>query len=204
MSKTIFSIALNHKSQMEHWIEKFNEAPYKEPPVRAVWFLKPRNTFNVNNGEIVLDRNEEYFSGGTLAITIGKTATKVKAENFSEYVEGFALANEISLAEVSFYRPAIKAKCQDNSCPVGSVKKDLNISNLEIKTYVNGQLVDTWSVSDLVRCPARILEELSDFATLQPSDQILIGTPLKRAAIKPGDVVEIKADGFETLVTNVK
>ncbi len=31
----------------------------------------------------------------------------------ADYIAGYALANEVSLPEESFYRPAIKAKCRD-------------------------------------------------------------------------------------------
>ena len=204
MYPNVFAIALNHKSQMEHWSEAFVAPPYKELPKKAVWFIKPRNTYNTNEGEIVLAPKEQYFSGGTIAIVIGKTATKICAQQAHEYIAGFALANEISLEEKSFYRPAIKAKCQDNSCPVGLVAQLDNVNNVQIDTYINGELKDSYSTSDYIRNAGQILEALTDFATLQPGDMVLMGTPHKRVPINSGDKVEIKASGLETLVTFAK
>lgn len=203
MSPNVFAIALNHQSQMDHWHDAFLEPPYKELPKKAVWFIKPRNTHNVNNGEIVLDPAEQYYSGGTFAIVIGKKASRIKAEDACEYIEGFALANEISLAEESFYRPAIKAKCQDNSCPVGSVAK-VCVASIDIETWINGEKVDCYNTRGFIRNAGQILEALTDFATLEVGDMVLMGTPQKRVAIKSGDKVEIKAQGFETLVTFAK
>lgn len=62
---------------------------------------------------------ETVHSGGTLAVIIGDTARKVPAAQVSRYLAGYALANDVSLPESSFYRPAIKAKCRDGFCPLG-------------------------------------------------------------------------------------
>ena len=82
MYPTVFAIALNHKSQTEHWHDTFLEAPYKALPKKAVWFIKPRNTYNTD-GQITLDQGEQYFSGGTIAIVIGKTASRIKQRALS-------------------------------------------------------------------------------------------------------------------------
>lgn len=203
MYPTVFAIALNHKSQTEHWHDTFEEAPYKAQPKKAVWFIKPRNTYNAN-GLISLDAGEHYFSGGTIAIVIGKTATRIKAEDASQFIKGFALANEISLAETSFYRPAIKAKCRDNSCPIGQIATTVNTDNTVIETYINGELKNSYSTAEFVRNAGQILEALTDFATLEDGDMVLMGTPQDRVEIRSGDIVEIKAQGFETLTTKVQ
>ena len=40
---------------------------------------------------------------------------------------------------------------------------------------------------------------MSEFATLNPGDAILIGTPHSRVTLRSGDRVRILADGFPTL-----
>lgn len=203
MYPTVFAIALNHKSQIEHWHDTFEDAPYKTQPQKAVWFIKPRNTYN-SSGQITLDSSEQYFSGGTIAIVIGKTATRISAQDAPQYIKGFALANEISLAETSFYRPAIKAKCRDNSCPIGQITSSIDPDNTVIETYINDELKNSYTTADYVRNAGQILEALTDFATLQEGDMVLMGTPLNRVPISSGDKVEIKASGFESLVTKVQ
>ncbi|STE88698.1 4-hydroxyphenylacetate degradation bifunctional isomerase/decarboxylase [Escherichia coli] len=64
-------------------------------------------------------QGEKVLSGATVALIVGKTATKVREEDAAEYIAGYALANDVSLPEESFYRPAIKAKCRDGFCPIG-------------------------------------------------------------------------------------
>ena len=204
MTKSVFAIALNHKSQMQHWHDAFLQDPYKKLPVKQVWFIKPRNTYNVSGGTINLTGPETYYSGATLALIIGKKASKIKSSEYTKYLKGIALANEISLEESSFYRPAIKAKCQDGSCPIGSIRDLKDIRHITLNTYINDTLVQSDSTDDLILDAGAILESLTDFATLQENDVVLVGTSHKRVAIKPLDKIEIKACGFETLVTYAK
>ncbi|MCV5917125.1 fumarylacetoacetate hydrolase family protein, partial [Escherichia coli] len=110
MKGTIFAVALNHRSQLDAWREAFQQAPYKTPPKTAVWFIKPRNTVIGDGEAIPHPQGETVQSGATVALIVGKTARKVAAEEAANYIAGYALANDVSLPEESFYRPAIKAK----------------------------------------------------------------------------------------------
>ncbi len=92
---------------------------YINTPKTAVWFIKPRNTVIGCGEPIPFPQGEKVLSGATVALIVGKTATKVREEDAAEYIAGYALANDVSLPEESFYRPAIKAKCRDGFCPIG-------------------------------------------------------------------------------------
>ncbi|UPS63822.1 fumarylacetoacetate hydrolase family protein [Providencia rettgeri] len=203
MKGTVFAIALNHQSQLSHWLEAFQQAPYKTPPKTPVWFIKPRNT-RINSGEQILHPvGEEVQSGATLALVIGKNARKVSQADAHQYIAGFALANEVSLPEDTFYRPAIKAKCRDTFCPIGKMVATSLNTPVDIITLVNGKEVDRWSTKDLIRDASELVAALSDFATLKQGDVILLGTPQQRVTIKPGDDVVIQAEGFPSLKNTV-
>ncbi|QLR41703.1 4-hydroxyphenylacetate degradation bifunctional isomerase/decarboxylase [Enterobacter sp. RHBSTW-00994] len=199
MKGTVFAVALNHQSQREAWSEAFKKAPYNTPPKTAVWFIKPHNTVICAGEPIPLPQGETVLSGATVALVVGKTASKVRVDEAAEYIAGYALANEVSLPEESFYRPAIKAKCRDGFCPLGALSTVDNIDALTIITEINGREADHWNTRDLQRSAAELLSALSEFATLNPGDAILIGTPHTRVALRPGDRVRILAKGFPTL-----
>ncbi|CAI1569312.1 TPA: fumarylacetoacetate hydrolase family protein [Serratia fonticola] len=203
MKGTVFSVALNHRSQLDAWDQAFRAAPYQTPPKTPVWFIKPRNTYLANGGSIPFPAGETVQSGATLAVVIGSIARKVAADKVADYVAGYALANDISLPETSFYRPAIKAKCRDGFCPLGEVAPLASTSNLEIITEINGVEQDRWSTADLVRSVPELIAAISDFITLQPGDAVLIGTPHQRVEIKPGDQVTVRASGLPTLTNHV-
>lgn len=50
MKGTVFSVALNHRSQLDAWDQAFHQPPYQTPPKTPVWFIKPRNTHLANGG----------------------------------------------------------------------------------------------------------------------------------------------------------
>lgn len=191
---TIFAIALNHRQQLDYWSTKFNQDPYKSPPKFPVWFIKPRNTYARTNDEVPFTTG--MLSGATIALIISKQARRIKASNADSYIKSCALANEISLIEDDFYRPAIKAKCLDKSCVIGESTELKDICKLEIKTSVNGELKNSWNTGDLIRPASLLLEALSEFTTLESGDMILIGTPLERVNLQPNDKVLIQAAGL--------
>lgn len=199
MKGTVFAVALNHQSQIDAWHDAFQQPPYKASPKTPVWFIKPRNTVIANGESIPQPAGEQVFSGATLAVVIGKKARRISVQQAADYIAGYALANEVSLAESNFYRPAIKAKCRDGFCPLGTVQTNVDTAGLEIITEVNGIAVERWSLGDLVRTAPQLLAALSEFITLQPGDAVLLGTPQQRVAIQPGDRVRISAAGLPPL-----
>lgn len=203
MIGTVFAAALNHKSQFEAWRPTFQQPPYQTPPKTPVWFIKPRNTVSECGAAIPHPEGEKVFSGATLAVVIGKIARKVTAEEALRYVCGYALANEVSLPEEHFYRPAIKAKCRDGFCPIGATGVPAAPHQLNVITEINGVECDRWNTVDLIRSAPELISAISEFITLQPGDIILLGTPQNRVALQPGDTVLIKAEGLPSLENHV-
>ena len=199
MKGTVFAVALNHQSQRDAWRNAFEKAPYNTPPKTAVWFIKPHNTVIRTGDPIPFPQGETVLSGATVALVVGKTARNVPVDEAAEYIAGYALANEVSLPEESFYRPAIKAKCRDGFCPLGELAALDHVDNLTIVTEINGREADHWNTADLQRNAAELLSALSEFATLSPGDAILLGTPHSRVPLQPGDRVRILAKGFPSL-----
>ncbi len=199
MKGTVFAVALNHLSQRDAWRDAFEKAPYNTPPKTAVWFIKPHNTVIRTGDPIPFPQGETVLSGATVALVVGKTARNVPVDEAAEYIAGYALANEVSLPEESFYRPAIKAKCRDGFCPLGELVAVDHVDNLTIVTEINGREADHWNTADLQRNAAELLSALSEFATLSPGDAILLGTPHSRVPLQPGDRVRILAKGFPSL-----
>lgn len=101
MKGTVFAVALNHQSQRVAWAEAFEKAPYNAPPKTAVWFIKPHNAVIRAGEPIPFPQGETVLSGATVALVVGKTASKVRVEEAAAYIAGYALANEISLPEES-------------------------------------------------------------------------------------------------------
>lgn len=97
---------------------KRSAIPYKTPPKTAVWFIKPRNTVIGCGERIPFPQGEKVLSGATVALMVGKTATKVREEDAAEYIAGYALANDVSLPEESFTARQSKQNVVMDSAPL--------------------------------------------------------------------------------------
>ncbi|AZS50160.1 4-hydroxyphenylacetate isomerase [Entomomonas moraniae] len=203
---TVYGIALNYKGLLTEHLASFNTPPYKQPPVKPVLFIKTPNTYNAHLGKIVFPKGVERIQAGpTLAFVISKDASRVSKDKALNYVAGYTLANEVSLPEDSYYRPAVKAKCRDSFCPMGPyfvTTGSLEPKNLTIQLKVNGEVKQENNTNNLIRQIPQIIEELTEFMTLKAGDVVLTGIPEGRVDINIGDTVEIHIEGIGTL-TNI-
>ena len=133
--KTVFGVALSYQTVLAEHAKTFTEKPYVFLPKKPVLFIKTPNTYNFS-GKVVKPQSERLQAGATLAVVIGKSATRVSISDALSYVKGVVVGNEFSLPEESFYRPAIKAKCRDgfmalseNIVPLSEIS---NVNGLEI------------------------------------------------------------------------
>ncbi|HEY0276420.1 MAG TPA: fumarylacetoacetate hydrolase family protein, partial [Paenirhodobacter sp.] len=79
-----------------------------------------------------------------------------------------------------------------------------------IETRVNGEVRQSDRTGRMIFPVARQIAYISTFTTLVPGDIIVTGTPIGAGArfdppiwLKPGDVVDITADGIGTLSNGV-
>ncbi|WP_018151426.1 fumarylacetoacetate hydrolase family protein [Leeia oryzae] len=204
---TYIGVALNNRPLMNRLAPSLQEAPYKTPPKTPVYFFKPVNTHNAHQGVIEVPADgETAYAGAALGVVIGKQARKVMQADAMQYVAGYTVVNEVSLAETSYYRPAIKAKCRDTFCPVGPwvVSADsVDVTALTLKTFVNGELRQTGNTADLIHRVPALIEYISNFLTLEPGDLIITGTGLRDVALVAGDTVTVEIEQIGRLENTV-
>ncbi|SKA04749.1 5-carboxy-2-oxohept-3-enedioate decarboxylase HpaG1 subunit [Oceanospirillum multiglobuliferum] len=203
---TVFGIALNDKALCASMEQAFNEKPHVNPPKTPVLHIKTANTHIGYGAAIPAPANgEAIYAGPSIGIVMGQKATRVSEADAMSYVAGFTIVNEVTLAENSFYRPAVKAKCRDGFCPIGPwVVDQAEVATpeaLAIRTYINGELSHSTNTDQLVYGLPQIVSYLSSFMTLEAGDLIIAGTPIRTAqlALKAGDTVAIEIDGLGRL-----
>ncbi|MFD9626736.1 fumarylacetoacetate hydrolase family protein [Peribacillus muralis] len=196
---TVYGTLLNYKGSLEALKNQFHHPPYNEPPKGPVLYIKPKNTFSAFAKPIPLPTGvHELEIGASLGIVIGKTATRVEKAQAMDYIEGFTIVNDISIPHESVYRPAIRYKARDGFCPIGPwiVPKD-SISNpdcLAIRVYINGELRQENTTSNLIRPISRLIEDVTDFMTLNAGDVLLVGVPENAPLAKANDQIRIEID----------
>lgn len=204
---TLFGIALNYQGLLDQRLPEFNAAPYQQPPVKPVLFIKTPNTRNQHDGTVEHPAGERLQPGPALAVVIGKRASRVSEADALSHVAGYTIANEFSLPEASYYRPAVKAKCRDGFCALGPELVPASAvpdpQALTLTLLVNGQVVQENTTANQVRSVARLIAELSEFMTLDVGDVLITGTPQGRVDVQPGDRVDIDITGLGRLTNHI-
>ncbi|USK73204.1 fumarylacetoacetate hydrolase family protein [Peribacillus frigoritolerans] len=199
ISGTVYGTLLNYKGSLEALKGKIDHPPYNEPPKGPILYIKPRNTFSSYSNPVPLPTGiPEVEIGAALGIVISKTATRVKREHASDFIEGFTIANDISIPHESVFRPAIRHKARDGFCPIGpwvvSKESISNPDSLGLRVYINGELRQENSTSNLIRSIPRLIEDVTDFMTLSTGDVLLVGVPENAPLAKANDQVRIEID----------
>ena len=203
----IFGIALNYKCLYEKLQAQFNEKPYVNEPKKPVLFIKTPNTRNISGNAVVKKKGETLQAGPSVGIVIGKSTTRVSKSDAAAHIAGYVVVNELSLPEESYYRPAIKAKCQDGFCVVGTpvdASDVTDLSSLSLKVFVNGELKQEGTTANWIRTPEQIIEEISEYMPLNEGDIILTGTPYGRVDLQAGDEVRIEIDQLGSVTNTIQ
>ena len=205
---TLFGVALNYQGLVDQHLAQFHEAPYKQPPVKPVLFIKTPNTRNGHDLAVIYPAGIEHLQPGpALGVVIGKDASRVSEAQALDYVAGYTIVNEFSLPEDSYYRPAVKAKCRDGFCAIGPqlIPRDQvkNPHDLSLKLWVNGELRQENSTANFVRSVPQLIAEITEFMTLHEGDVLITGTPEGRVDVLPGDRVEVQIGGLGSLVNHI-
>lgn len=197
MDGNIFGIALNYKCLYQKLQPQFSAKPYIHEPKKPVLFIKTPNTRNYT-GQPVFKKDADILQAGpTLGIVIGKSTRRVTESEALQHIAAYVVVNELSLPEESYYRPAIKAKCQDGFCVLGTpVAKEQvsDLNDLGLRVYVNDELKQHSTTANWLRTPAQLIAEISEYMPLNQGDIILTGTPLGRVDVQVGDQVRVEID----------
>ncbi|WP_339226687.1 fumarylacetoacetate hydrolase family protein [Oceanobacillus sp. FSL K6-2867] len=201
--KTVFTLGLN-------FADHAAELSFKEAPKEPLVFLKGPNTFIGHRGETVRPSDITFMHYECeLAVVIGKTAKNVTKEEAYDYVRGYTVANDYALRDYleNYYRPNLRVKNRDTCTPIGPWlvdKEDIDDPmNLQLTTYVNGEITQRGSTADMIFSVPHLIEYLSGFMTLNSGDIILTGTPKGSVDTKVGDEVITEVEGIGRLVNTI-
>lgn len=208
ISGTIYGTLLNYQGNLEALGKQLYDKPYNEPPKAPILYIKPKNTIIGTNHDIPLPSDvTELEVGAALGIVIGKTAIRIKESDAQNYIKGYVIANDVSVPHEGYFRPAVKHKARDGFCPIGpwvieqgSVK---NPDSLSIRVYVNENLAQENTTSNLIRSTSRLLSDVTEFMTLYEGDVLLVGVPEGAPIVKANDVVRIEVEGIGSLENRV-
>lgn len=205
-----FGVALNYRS---HAIESGRELP-TEPHL----FGKMENCVCGPFDDIVVppDRAQVDYEA-ELVIVFGRTCSKATAADAWSYLAGVTAGQDISDRGEQF-RPPVKqftiAKTYDTFGPIGpylvTVDELANPDGLELKGWLNGEVMQHGNTDDLIFSVPSLVAWLSRYITFRPGDLVWTGTPggvgearTPPVFLKDGDVLETEIEGIGTMRNRV-
>ncbi len=210
---SILCIGLNYRHHAEESKMKIPEFP--------ILFLKAVNSVQNPGDPIYIPRklaSEEVDFECELAVIIGKECKNATREDALDYVFGYTCANDVSARDWQVRYGGgqwCRGKTFDSFCPLGPhiITSDEidNPNDLQIKTILNGEIVQDWNTNDMIFDVPALIEFLSGSTTLLPGTVILTGTPhgvgmAKKPPrwLQQGDSVVIEIENIGQLVNPVE
>jgi acylpyruvate hydrolase len=187
--RAIFGIGFNYS---DHIAEIGGEAPE-----RPLVFMKLPSSAAPPNGPLSCPRVVRRLDyEGELAVVMGPGRS----------VAGYAVADDVTARDLQGREQQwTRAKGADGFCPFGpwvtTAEEVPDAHALALRTWVNGDLRQDSSTSNLIFTVPELIEFISETCTLETGDLILTGTPAGVGVgqkppefLGPGDVVRIEIE----------
>jgi len=181
-----------------------------EPPTVPILFLKTPNTVVGPDDAVTIPRGSEKTDWEVeLGIVIGSRAAYLDSPaDSAAHIAGYVVCNDVSerafQMEVSGGQWS-KGKAAFGFNPTGPwlvTPDEVDVQNLRLRSFVNGEPRQDSSTSDMIFPVAEIVHHISQYIALEPGDLILTGTPQgvafggKFPYLRAGDVVELDIEGL--------
>jgi acylpyruvate hydrolase len=193
----VICIGLNYAAHIEETKRERSDYP--------VLFTKFATTLTGPHDDIPLPPESEAIDyEGELVVVIGERGRRIPREHALEHVAGYTIANDVSMRDYQYKTHQwLQGKAWDASTPVGPdlVTLDEITEPLTLRTFVNGEQTQEASTELLIFDVATLVSTVSQFATIEPGDLILTGTPggvgyrrEPQLLLKDGDVVAVEIE----------
>jgi 2-keto-4-pentenoate hydratase/2-oxohepta-3-ene-1,7-dioic acid hydratase in catechol pathway len=195
-------------------------AEYKDgsdAPKYPSMFMRTPRSFVGHNAALVRPRASTQLDyEGEVTIVIGKAGRHIKQADALNHIAALTLCNEGTIRD--WVRHAkfnvTQGKNFESTGSLGPwivpYTQESQLADIRLHTRVNGETRQDDRTSRLIFTIPFLLNYISTFTTLVPGDVIVTGTPTGAGArfdppryLKPGDVVEVEADGIGVLHNTV-
>jgi 2-keto-4-pentenoate hydratase/2-oxohepta-3-ene-1,7-dioic acid hydratase in catechol pathway len=191
---------------------------------RPFFFLKAPTTSVIGPRDPILIQHPaqaRYDWEAELAVVIGIKGKNISAERALAHVAGYCVSNDVTargyhkrdiVPAEAFSYDWFTAKSMEGSLPLGpGITPAFCVpdpQDLRLRLWVNGELQQDESTSDMVCSVAELIAAASEVVTLEPGDVIATGTPSgvgvgRGLYLHGGDVVRVSIDGLGALENTV-
>ena len=219
-------VEISRKNRGMEMIPEFDNFP--------VYYYSNHNSV-IGPGEVFINRKLSEMLDYELEIAaiIGKKGVNIPANKADEHIFGFTIMNDFSSRKIQANEMKLNlgpAKGKDFATALGPFISTIdefedkiesssngNIYNIELKGYLNGDLISQDNLRNMSWTFAQIIERISTGTTIYPGDVIGSGTCATGCLyelnsypnsndrwLKDGDVIEINAESLGTLKNTIK
>jgi 2-keto-4-pentenoate hydratase/2-oxohepta-3-ene-1,7-dioic acid hydratase in catechol pathway len=177
-------------------------------------FLKANSTLVPHGGQMIRPKVSECLDfEGELCAVIGKPTRHVSEANALDHVAGYTIMVDGSVRDIQKHS-VTAGKNFHATGPLGPVITSADEipdpAALQIRTTLNGDLVQDSSVSQLIFDIPYIISYVSRITTLEPGDIVATGSPAGSGAgrtpplwMKGGDHLEVAISNIGTLAVDI-
>lgn len=195
----VIAVHLNHVSRVREFQVRLPAAP--------TYFHKPISALNSHGGAVVRPAGCSWLNyEGEIAIVIGRTCRNVAPDRTGDYIAGYTLANDFGLHDFrdTDAGSMLRVKGSDTLCPLGpGLVTGWDFRGKWLRTLVNGQVVQDGSTDEMTWDMHYLVADIARTITLVPGDVLLSGTPANSRPVRPGDVVDVEAEGLGRLTNHI-
>ncbi len=187
------------------------------PPNPSLFIRFPRSFTGHGQPLIRPPESPQLDYEGEIVIVIGKGGRRIPETEALGHIAALSLCNEGTIRD--WVRHAkfnvTQGKNFDRSGSIGPwlvpFTDEAQIADIQLTTRVNGEVRQQDRTSRMIFSFRKIINYISTFTTLTPGDVIVTGTPTGAGArfdppiwLKPGDIVEVEADGIGILRNTIE
>ena len=180
-------------------------------PLDPLYFIKANTSLNSDGGDIVRPQGYDgkVIFEGELGLVIKKKCRNISTGEAMEFVLGCTCVNDVTAIELlhkdSSFPQWTRAKAADTFGVIGPViATGLSPALLSVKTQVNGDQRQCFSVSDMVFTAEELVSRLSHDMTLEAGDIIACGTSVGVGRLRDDDVVTVTIDGIGSITNTFR
>jgi 2-keto-4-pentenoate hydratase/2-oxohepta-3-ene-1,7-dioic acid hydratase in catechol pathway len=179
-----------------------------DEPDRPWLFLKPPNTLAAHGDVVTLPAGKDRLEfEAELGVVVGEQCRNVAADEAMDVVAGFTCVNDLSNRDDQYEEQNwVRGKAFDGAAPIGPVvaSPDRVPADASIELRQNGERRQRSSRDQMLFSVPELVEEITQYLTLESGDVIATGTPAGVGPLEDGDRVAVEVEGVGTLEHEVR
>jgi 2-keto-4-pentenoate hydratase/2-oxohepta-3-ene-1,7-dioic acid hydratase in catechol pathway len=189
------------RNYADHAAELGNPVP-KEPLI----FLKPPSSIVGPGADVIYpDLSGRVDPEAELCAVIGRAGRRLSTEDAMSIVAGYTCGNDVTARDLQKSDPQwTRGKGFDTFCPLGPwVDTEFDPTDVRVSCTVDGDVRQDARTKDFIFDIPTLIAYITAFASLEPGDVIMTGTPAGVAPVQVGNTMTVAIEGLGELVNTV-